>query len=184
MEKQSRSGLDFSHHDLTIVKTPSFFKYDLKSPTSEYIYRVTFINIDGVMIVKGDFGNWIFCREFYPSKKAGVSSDYWAEKLKTSSKQDPYVFDSEETKLKIKEMLYEKGLEEYGYEGDRLVEMREYLELCLEYVDCTEGEYVYFAYYQKPNFLDSENVIFCKSLDTSLLCVMDAFDEICSRMEE
>jgi hypothetical protein len=183
-DMKNRTGINFKEHNLSITKTPSFSKYDLKSPKSDFIYRVIFINIDGVMIVKGDFGNWIFCREFHPSKKEGVSDSYWVEKLKISSTQDPYNFDSEGTEKSIKEMLYEGGLEDYGYEGEELERMKIYLEECLSCVTDSEWEYTYFAYYDKPDFLDAERVILCKSLDPSLLAVFDAFDEICSRMEE
>jgi hypothetical protein len=181
---KNRTGINFKDHNLFITKTPSFSKYDLKSPKSDFIHRVVFINIDGVMIVKGDFGNWIFCREFYPSKKDGVSDHYWAEKLMISSIQDPYEFDPEETGNRIREMLYRGGLEDYGYTGEKLERMKIYLEECLNYVTDSEWEYTYFAYYNKPDFLDAESVILCKSLKSSLLAVFDAFDEICSRMEE
>jgi len=182
---KNRTGINFKEHDLQITKTPTYSIYDLKSPKSDFIYRVKFINIDGVMVVKGDFGNYVFCREFHPSKKADsyVSDYYWIEKLQTHSIQDPFHFDSENTKKLIKEKL-NGGLEEYGYEGQKLEEMKEYMKESLNYVDLSEGEYISFAYYNTPSFLDAEGVPFCKSIDVQLLVVFDAFDEICSRMKK
>ncbi len=101
-----------------------------------------------------------------------------------SSIQDPYEFDPEETGNRIREMLYRGGLEDYGYTGEKLERMKIYLEECLNCVKDSEWEYTYFAYYDKPDFLDAESVILCKSLNPSLQAVFDAFDEICSRMGE
>lgn len=83
-----RTNVDFSEH--IVIET--HFKndnhnidiWDLKLPDSDYIHRVTFINSCDRMMVKGDFGNWVFSREFHPSKNGGVNSYYWDEKLKTS----------------------------------------------------------------------------------------------------
>jgi hypothetical protein len=179
---KNRTGIDFKEHDLQIIKTPTYSIYDLKSPKSDFIYRVKFINIDGVLLVKGDFGNWIFCREFHPSKEC-VSDYYWTEKLQTHSIQDPFCFDSTATRKLIEEKL-NGGLEEYGYEGHQLEEMKEYMKESLNYVDLSEGEYISFAYYNAPSFLDAESVPFRKRIDTQLLAVFDAFDEIYNRMKK
>ena len=79
MEKNrhKRTDVDFSKHDLTIIKRENYLLHDLKSPDFDYTERVKFINIEGVLVVTGDYGNWIFCREFHPSSQGYVSDNYW-----------------------------------------------------------------------------------------------------------
>jgi hypothetical protein len=54
---KNRTGTDFSKHNLQITKSETYSIYDLKLPDSEYRQRIKFINIDGVLLVKGDYGN-------------------------------------------------------------------------------------------------------------------------------
>jgi len=180
---QNRTGVDFSQHDLTITKTPTYTIYDLKKPDSDYFQRVTFINICGILVVKGDYGNWVFCREFHPSIREKVSDHYWAEKLQINSTQDPFEFDSNKTEQLLRKGI-ESDLEDYGYEGDTLKEIQKYYSRCLDYVHCSEWEYTTFAYNDAPSFLDAENVPFVKSINFQLLVVFDAFDEMCERSKE
>lgn len=178
----NRTGVDFSKHDLNIIKSTTYSIYDLKHPEHVMMWRVKFINIDGVLVVTGDYGNWIFCREFHPTSDGFVSDYYWCEKLQINSEQKPYEFDSENTEKELKEGI-EKGLKDYGYEGERLEKMKEYYQDCLNYVYNSEFEYTSFAYNNMLSWMDSEDVPFVKSIKIHLKYVFDAFDEICIRMK-
>jgi hypothetical protein len=99
-----RTDVDFSKHEVVITKNDNILIHYLKQPNTT-INSVKFINTNDVLVVTGDFGNWIFCREFIPSAKNYVSDHYWIEKLRISSCQDPYEFDCDEAKQQIKELL-------------------------------------------------------------------------------
>lgn len=143
---------------------------------------VRFVNDDYGLSVFGDFGNWIFCRPFVPSAEGYVSVGYWNEKLKTHSTQEHGVYDPEETEKEIQELI-DSGLEEYGYDGDELEKIKDWLTDLLDYVD-DEYEYMYHAFRSHDcPFDDMENVPFCKKGSYRLLIVFDAFNEICSRIK-
>lgn len=178
-----RTDFDFSNHELIIEKSEGLLVHTLKHTEYSQWYRFNFINTNGIMVVTGDYGNWMFCREFHPSPDGIVSDYYWCEKIEISSTQEPYEFDEESTVEEIKEYL-NGGLEEYGYEGDDLEIMRGYYEELLDRV--TEGEFYYkaYAYSEKPDCMDVEYVPNCKKIKHWLLCVFDAFEEICLRLKE
>lgn len=179
---KNRTGVDFSEHILNTVKTDQAIIYDLKILNSNY-KRVTFINSIGIMAVTGDYGNWIFCREFHPTPEEGVSDSYWIEKLQINSTQEAYDFDSEKTKKVLEEGII-KDLEEFGYDEVTLEEMKAYYLGGLDFVNYSEFEYASFIYNNMPSFLDAEYVPFEKSIKPWLLVIFDAFDEICIRMKE
>jgi hypothetical protein len=179
-----RTDVDFSKHELIITTNDAVIIHDLKQPGWEYKHRVKFINTCGIMAVTGDFGNWIFCREFHPSPENGVSGSYWVEKLQISSEQNPYNFDNEGTKKEIEEGLQGGLLEEYGYQDAHLKEMKEYYQDLLNYVDLSEFQYTAFAYENYPSFCSGEDVPFVKEIKPWLLIIFDAFDEICNRLKE
>lgn len=180
---KNRTGIDFSEHELIIEDKEGILIHTLKLPTSGVLKRINFINTNGVMIVTGDYGNWIFCREFHPSSDGGVSDGYWHEKLQTKSTQDGLEFDSESTKEEIEDGL-KKGLEEIGYEGDELEEMKEYYTDLLMYVECSQWEYEGFAYSNMPSFFEGEDVPNLKKTKQWLRIVFDGFDEICRRIKD
>jgi len=177
-----RTNTDFSEHELKVIANDAIIIHDLKQTGCEYTHRVKFINTCGIMVVTGDFGNWIFCREFHPSSEGKVSDYYWVEKLQINSAQNPYNFDNEGTKKEIEEGI-EKGLEDYGYQDKKLEEMKKYYEELLNYVDLSEFEYTSFAYNNYPSFLDTERVPFIREIKPWLLVIFDAFDEICNRLK-
>ena len=178
-----RTEFDFSNHELIIETSDGLLVHTLKHKEYSQLYRFNFINTNGIMVVTGDYGNWMFCREFHPSSDGMVSDYYWCEKLENSSTQKPFEFDSETTEKEIKIML-NGGLEEYGYEGDDLEIMREYYEELSDKV--TEGEFYYeaYAYGEMPYFMDTESVPSYKKIKHWLLCVFDAFEEVCRRIKE
>lgn len=173
-----RTSVDWSKHELSITKNEHILIHDLKKPGS-VINRVKFINTQEVMCVTGDFGNWIFCREFHPSKGGSVSDSYWVEKLSIASEQIGKEYDQESTEKEICNLLA-NGLVEYGYEGKKLEEMKEYLETCLFHINDELG-YTYYAYREHPIFCDSESVVFCTKTPIWLQIIFDAFEECCRR---
>jgi hypothetical protein len=179
--KGKRTGIDFSEHILETKKQDNHTVYHFRKPGT-YMDSIMYINTYGIMAVTGDYGNWIFCREFHPTEKERVSDQYWCEKLSISSTQVYEKYDPEETAKRIKEHI-EHGLEEYGWEGDRLDTMKSYLHDCLEYVD-EEERYKVFAYDNLPSFTDYESIIICNEVKPWLKVVFDGFDEICRRMKE
>jgi hypothetical protein len=176
-----RTGIDFSKHKVHVTRHEGFLMYYIKKPTT-ICDSIKYINTGGIMAVTGDYGNWIFCREFHPNAKEGVSDGYWEEKLEISSTQKAEEYDQEHTQSDIEAML-NGGLEEYGYTGSKLEEMKEYFNECLTRVD-DELEYTSYAYRNYPSFCDHETVIFRKRTKYWLKAVFDGFDEICRRMKE
>jgi hypothetical protein len=61
-----RTKIDFSEHELKITQLEGVLIHEFKRPDTRNCMLV-FINTCGVMTVTGDFGNWVFCREFHPS---------------------------------------------------------------------------------------------------------------------
>lgn len=175
-----RTGIDFSKHEVHVTRHDGFLMHYIKKPNT-VSDSIKYINTNGIMAVTGDYGNWIFCREFHPDPKGHVSDGYWEEKLQISSTQKWEDYDAERTQAQIESMI-NGGLKEYGYTGKKLDEMMEYMENCLRCVD-DELDYTYTAYRELPGFCDYESVIFCKKTKYWLLAVFDGFDEICRRMK-
>jgi len=172
-----RTGMDFGKHELIITESDGLLIHYLKKPNT-ICDSIKYINTSGVMAVTGDYGNWIFCREFHPSDKGGVSEGYWIEKLKIASCQDPMDYSSETTTQRIKERLNE--LQEDGYDEDKANQLTEYYNDCLQNVD---DYYEYIAAARNhPSFLDSESIIVGYEVKYWLRVVFDGFDEICRRM--
>lgn len=201
MELKKRTDIDFSKHELIIKESEDLKIHILKIPGT-VMNMIKFINVDGVMAVTGDFGNWIFCREFHPTANGYVSDGYWLEKLRISSSQQPSKYDSERTAEAIRERAKELNIEwaelkkeyenkedhteaewnRYLKEETRYEETLEYLEECLSNVD-DELDYTYHAYRNMPSYYDYEYVIFEKTVDVWLTIIFDGFDEICSRLK-
>lgn len=110
-QKGKRTGVEFGAHDVDMSADYHVTSY-LFAVGTRYMGSIRFTNAFGAMTVTGDYGNWVFCREFYPNAiDAGVNEQYWLEKLRTYSEQDPYEFDEEETRKEIKSWL--DGTHEY-----------------------------------------------------------------------
>ena len=175
--REKRTKINWSKHKLSIIKNEHVLIHHLKKPDS-YINSVKFINTGDICAVTGDYGNWIFCREYHPSKDGYVSDGYWIEKLTIASSQKGEEYNSKETRKEIEDGI-KFELEEYGYEGEELEKAKEYYNDLLDYVDLQEWEYVSFAYNNFPNFMDSESVPFVETTKYWLKAVFDAFEEIC-----
>lgn len=178
--KGKRTGIDFSNHEVIITQMDGLLVHYLKKPGT-ICDSIRFINTHGILAVNGDYGNWIFCREFHPSQEGGVSDGYWKEKLGIASTQKASDYSPEKTRKSINEAI-NGGMEEYGYKGDKLKEVKDYLTECLDYVD-DEYEYIAFAYHRCPGYMDAEEIPFEKETKPWLLAVFDGFDEICRRLK-
>lgn len=179
---ENRTGIDFSDYEVIVEESENLLVHTLKRDGFNSMYKIKFINTNGIMAVTGDYGNWIFCREFHPSENGYVSSHYWLEKLHIASSQEGREFDSDETRQEIKEGI-NGGLEEYGYEDDQLERMKEFYEELLDYVDLSDWEYRAYAFTNYPEFLDSECVPHVMKTKNWLEVIFDGFDEICRRMK-
>jgi len=176
MQGDKRTDVDFSKHEVLVTEQEGLLIHYLKKPGT-ICNSIKYINTNGILAVTGDFGNWIFCREFHPSAEGHVSDGYWCEKLRSASTQTCSDFSPTETEEEIKRLLAE--------EEDLTEEEIEYLNDCLSAVDAGEFDYTIVAHRQNVGrFQDHENVPLCKELTTWLKCVFDGFDEICRRMKE
>ena len=173
---ESRIGYDWSKHELEVSRTENAVVYKFKKPNSIQ-GAVYFINSYGIMAVTGDWGNWIFCREFHPGADERVSDGYWCEKLRIASTQQEKNFSPEKTKEEINERLIDEDLE-----GEERAYLRELLEKIDDY-SAQDGEsYRQYAFENIPNGYDYEVVPFQEENKFWLKAIFDAFDEICSRM--
>lgn len=152
--------------------------WDFKSPTSEYMERIRFINSCGTLTVNGDFGNWVFCREFHPSRDGRVSRGYWDEKLEIASVQESKKFSIEETQELLKDYI-EEYADNYETISDEVWEWFELLYDCV----FDQIEYEEAAYRQKPDHIDYEDVPYGTKRHIWLDIIYDAFNEICKRYE-
>jgi hypothetical protein len=178
-----RTKLDFKNHKLKTVKFEFGVIYELAVP-DKFCHSCKFINMFGKMFVTGDFGNYVFCREFHPDPESqeGVSESYWLEKLKMHSIQDPYEFDAEET-IKEIDLLLTEGVD--GNDEDWTEEEKDYLENCR---DAAENDPVFYdsvAYRGNVGyFSDYDRLPRVMKLKSDVACVFDAFDEICRLNKE
>jgi hypothetical protein len=170
-----RTTIDFSKHEVIITKSEGLLVHDLKLPHS-FINSIKFINTQGILAITGDFGNWIFCREFHPSADGYVSAGYWCEKLRIASIQKSHNFSVDETEIEIKRLLAE--------EEDLSEKEVDYLNGCLNNVDDWEIGYRNYAFTENAGrFEDGEYVPYEEELNIWLAYIFDGFEEICKRMK-
>ena len=181
--KGKRTGLDFSEHEMIVTENENVSIHYLKKPGT-VCDSIKYINCGGILAVTGDYGNWIFCRSFYPSEKEFVSEHYWHEKLRNSSTQEAMDFDGDATKEELKRVLeeYKEECKEEEKEPDE--DVVEYYEQCMSKCDEHELDYTHYAYREQPDGMDYDNVILLKDYKSWLKTVFDGFDEMCRRIKE
>ena len=182
MDRKKRTGIDFSKHEVVVTKEEGLLIHHIRKPGS-VVHNIKFINTNDIMAVTGDFGNWIFCREFHPSEKSTVSDGYWLGKLRMSSTQEPAVYDSETASKQVQDII------DYWREDrteDELSEDYDILEWLDELLESTDdGEGVFIAkLLDCPRGFESEDLPTGRKINRWLECVFDGFDEICNRIEE
>jgi len=173
--KGKRNGLDFSQHEMHVIKTDEVLIHHLKKPNT-ICDNIKYINCGGILAVTGDYGNWIFCREFHPSAEGGVSGGYWDEKLQICSEQTASKYCSDSTAEAITRWFEEEN-------EDMNEEVKEWIQDLLDNVE-DELDYTNIAYRQTPNGIDYEYIPFIKERHTWLNTVYDGFDELCRRYKE
>lgn len=180
--KGKRTNLEFEDHELIVTQEGNTMVHYLKKPNTR-IDSIKFINSNGIMAVTGDYGNWIFCREFHPTEKDNAVSDsYWEEKLRIASSQRPYEYDEEATIENIGRITREKNDEKELTEDER-----EYLKSLIEAAqEGDEHTYNRFAYENGVGrFSDYESIPTARTKTKYWLKVIfDAFEEVCRRMKE
>lgn len=174
--KGKRTGIEFEKHEVLAIKTDECLIHHLKKPDT-MCDSIKYINCGGVLAVTGDYGNWIFCREFHPSEKGFVRGGYWEEKLKIASSQEPEEFDEEGTIAEIKRLLSE--------EEELTEDETEYLNGCMDKAQQGRFDYEYYAHRENcGRFEDHEYVPHRMKTKFWLQAVFDGFDEICRRLKE
>lgn len=173
--KNKRSRIDFTKHQLDIVNNENVLIHTLHLNNLNRL-KVVFINCQGILSVTGDFGNWIFAREFHPTPNGSVSDGYWCEKLRMHSEQTSSVYDEEATLEEIKD-----------YRDNHLSETKDEQEISwleqLESLVDDELEYTYYAYREKPENVDYEYIPFGKTMHPRLGIIFDAFEAICEKLK-
>ena len=176
-----RTSIDFSNHKLIIQENELVKIHWLKQPDT-IVNNIKFINCEGSLIVKGDFGNWIFCREFIPTAtKEKISGSYWDEKLELYSTQKSDVWDENTIIEDIDRIILE--LAEMGYDENEIEEATEFFNSAKT---CADNEIDFIAYCREnhPNFLDTEIIPDGKVRNNRLNIIYDAFEEICRRLAD
>ncbi len=173
--RKRKTDIDFTPYIVTVEKYgDEVLIHKFKKPNTT-IGSVIFINTKNIMAVTGDYGNWIFCREFHPSADGYVSVGYWLEKLRISSSQEPCEWDEEYIEKEIKERLKEEDIDE---------ERKQYYEDLLNHIGDGEARYMVYAYDNMPDGMDCESIPCSKRLNYWLEAIFDIFNEICRRMEK
>lgn len=172
--RKRRTEVNFDKHVLTEKKTDDLYIIKFAKPDTS-CDSITFINTNNIMAVTGDYGNWIFCREFHPSPDGYVSDGYWCEKIRIASTQETSNYDPNATREEIERLIKDEELDQSE---------KEYLNDLLSYVDESEERYLVYAHDHLPNNRDHEFVPHMKSLNSWLEVIFDAFDEICRRKND
>lgn len=169
---KKRTHIDFTKHEVIVSESENAIIHHLKLPNT-MTNSIKYINAGGILAVTGDFGNWIFCREFHVGEKNSVSDQYWEEKLQIASVQEALQFSSDETV---------KAIDEAIHSGEHSLEDIDYLRELRDRADTTNGiEYQAWAYENCP--FDPEYIPYRTETHFWLRCVFDGFDEMCERLK-
>lgn len=166
-----RTDIDFSNHHLQVTKNEFVHIYWLKR-SDTMNDNIKFVVAGGITAVTGDYGEWIFNREFLPSKGGHVDDFYWKSKLRGESGADGDEWDNEGTKKEILRLLAD---EERNWSSEEL----EYLNEILDRTDSNEEDYRVYAYMENCGRFDYENIPYETKTKYWLKAVFDGFQEIC-----
>lgn len=168
----------FENHIFSIEECGKFTIYKLKHPEYSMMYKVEFIVGNNLTVVTGDYGNWVFCREFHPKTGEISSYNYLDEKLEINSVQKSTEFSTEETIKQLKHFV-DNFTNNYGREMNE--EEREWVDL-LDSSVFDEIEYTNTAFREKPNSIDYDEVPFGTRRLRRLEIVYNALDVMCEKI--
>jgi hypothetical protein len=174
---KQRTRIDFSKHEVRTTELPNGMIYkfgEIGSPT----HALTFVVTCGITAVTGDFGNWIFCREFYPDGDT-ISDGYWDEKLEIASEQKAEAFDTETVGRQLDEFIAEF---ENNYGRGMTEEESEFFD-DLKAVSDNEIEYISTIWNEIPPTLDASDLPQGKTRHAWLNSVYDGFEAMCRKLK-
>lgn len=185
----NRTCIDFSQHILTtkIFKTDNWetIRVDEFYKPNTITNWLTFTNTSENLVVSWDFWNWVFCRPFIPSNNGEKISDpYWCEKLRNSSTQTAWEYDSDTSYEEVEKIIKELEENIEDYDDEDFYEIKDWWEDLLNHTE-NELEFLYHAYWYdwlRPENIDDEEIPNWKKWHFWLEVVFDAFEEMCSRL--
>jgi hypothetical protein len=177
----------FEQHTLTVNEYTTHLEHILKIG-DRYSQSIKFINIDGKLLVTGDYGNYVFDRCFVPdADNEGVSVPYWLGKLRQNSCQKPCQdIDFEMTNEILAERIADLHVEAIGrgLTDEEQQEVDYYIDM-INYGESNVYMYVAEAINSKPDHLDSEALGFISyKLNPQIQVVFDAFNHICKLLKQ
>lgn len=176
---KQRTRVNFSKHEIRTTDLPSGRIYRF-SEAGTSTHAITFIITCGITAVTGDFGNWVFCREFYPANDGdNISEGYWDEKLEIASQQKAKIFDSETVRRELDEFI--EGFQDY-YDRPPTDEESEFFD-DLKAVSDNEIEYISTIWNDIPCTLDASDMPKGKTRHFWLNGVYDGFEAMCRKLK-
>lgn len=188
MQLEKRTQQDWSQH----VHTREVFKNekgdeiitDRLEKQGTLDEHIVFINDQSGLTVRGDFGNWVFNRNFMPNggNKVGVSDAYWMEKLIIGSEQKFDRLDFEQIEKDFKEEV-EEALPRYAHSPYQIEVIKEWEEEVLNIISDEDKLGYIYKMHRKPSPVDwrPEDAPMAKKTPIWLSIVFDGFEEICRR---
>ena len=173
---RKRTDMDWSKHIVEAETVGDFATiHRLRIPDSICL-MVEFINMhDRGLLVRGDFGSWIFSQCFYPSRDGEVLEQYWLEKLLiANNRQDVHDFSRGVLDAEIEDLV------EFSKEAGRYNQTKDFIESLRL---CASKEEVVSSWDYAPNWVDPEDYPEGLDICERLKIIFDAFDEICRRMK-
>lgn len=166
-----RTKIDFSNHEVIITQFNGISIHTLKKiGTNQDI--IIYLNACNVLSITGDYGNWIFCREFHPSPNGRVDSGYWDQKLEIASVQKAKAFDSDLTLSEIERVRKE-------YNSPDVLKWLDKLKCNVD----DEFDYKTIAYREIPNEVDYLDIPYGKKRHYWLDAVYDGFEALCTKLK-
>lgn len=185
-----RTNANFSkhvHESVVLEKDGIKVQVDTFHVKGSCIGFMQFVNAPNGLAVYGDYGNWMFCRTFYPnSKELKISDYYWLEKLKFNSNQ---IFEKLDCKLNtecLNDLLKEfRDVDNSSLSEAELEDAEEWVEgLKADLENGDTVSYLYNAFRECPSCLSAEDIPCHKEVPKQLQVVFDAFEEMCYRLKE
>lgn len=143
--------------------------------------EIVFIVGHGITAVTGDWGNWIFNMEFHPKKDGYSEDNYWLEKLRRNSCQEPTVFSSRYCEEEIQEIFDAIDSGQAMATPDDI----EFL-VGLQASVNSEDSYRNYIFWNKESMWSNSFIDLPtgRKVRQHLLTVFDMFDEMCDRIEK